>query len=255
VRIIFDTLRAVPTAIETRDLVVSYDTLRALDRVSISVPAGSSVGVIGPNGCGKSTLLKALAGLVQPASGSLTVEGGQPSIVLQATDVDKAVPINVRDTVAMARYATLGLLGRFRAADWSAVDGAMRRLEVDDLADRQLHQLSGGQRQRVLVAQGLAQESPVLLLDEPFTGVDVTSRGLIIDVLDGERRAGRTTMISTHNFEDARRCELVLLLATRAVAFGPPAEVLTEDHLRAAFGGRFVRVGDTLLLDDPHHDH
>jgi len=95
----------------------------------------------------------------------------------------------------------------------------------------------------------------VLLLDEPFTGVDVTSRAVIVDVLDEERAAGRTTMISTHNFEDARRCDLVLLLATRAVAFGPPAEVLTEEHLRNAFGGRFVRVGDTLLLDDPHHDH
>lgn len=254
-RIIFDTLRAVAAAIETHDLVVCYDALRALDRISLAVPPGSSVCVIGPNGCGKSTLLKALAGIVEPASGSLAVEGGRPAIVLQSTDVDQAVPISVRDTVAMARYATLGLLGRFRAADWAAVDGAMRRLEVDDLADRQLHQLSGGQRQRVLVAQGLAQSSPVLLLDEPFTAVDVTSRALIVEVLDQERTAGRTTMISTHNFEDAQRCDLVLLLATQSVAFGPPAEVLTEDHLRAAFGGRFVRVGETLLLDDPHHDH
>jgi len=245
----------VPSAIETRDLTVTYGRITALEGVTMDVPAGSSVAVIGPNGCGKSTLLKALAGIVEPASGSLAVTGRRPAIVLQSTDVDRAVPISVRDTVAMARYATLGLLRRFRSADWSTVDAALRRLAIDDLGHRQLHQLSGGQRQRVLVAQGLAQDTPVLLLDEPLTGLDVTSRSIIVDVLAGEREAGRTTVMSTHNFEDARRCDLVLLLATRPIACGPPDEVLTEPNLRAAFGGRFVRVGDTLLLDDPHHDH
>ena len=127
----------------------------------------------------------------------------------------------------------------------------MTRMRIDDLGDRQIHQMSGGQRQRVLVAQGLAQRSAVLLLDEPLTGLDVTSRQVILEMLDEEKSAGRTTVTSTHNFQDARRCDLVLLLATRAIAFGPPDVVLTEDNLREAFGGRFVRIGDTLLLDTP----
>lgn len=242
-------------AISTTDLTVRYGPVLALDHITIAVPAGASVAVIGPNGCGKSTLLKCLAGITEASNGTYRTAPDQPAIVLQSTDVDRSVPINARDTVAMARYATVGLLGRFRPHDWAVVDEAMSRLEIDDLAHRQIHNLSGGQRQRVLVAQGLAQESPILLLDEPLTGLDVGSRSTILDVLGDEHAAGRTTVMSTHNFEDAQRCDLVLLLATSAVAFGSPAEVLTESNLHDAFGGRFVRIGDTLLLDDPHHDH
>jgi manganese transport system ATP-binding protein len=245
----------VPDAVSTIDLTVAYGGTVALDRVSIEVPAGSSVSVIGPNGCGKSTLLKALARIVDPTSGSFAIPAGRPAIVLQSTDIDRNVPISARDTVAMARYPSLGLLRRFKPADWDAVDTAMARMQIADLGSRQIHHLSGGQRQRVLVAQGLAQRSPVLLLDEPLTGLDVTSRQVILEMLDEERAAGRTTLTSTHNFQDAMRCDLVLLLATRAIAYGPPDEVLTEDNLRRAFGGRFVRIGDTLLLDDPHHNH
>ncbi|MEO1065532.1 MAG: metal ABC transporter ATP-binding protein [Actinomycetota bacterium] len=242
------------TALSTRHLVVDHGTLRALDDVSIDVPVGASVSIIGPNGSGKSTLLKAVAGILSPTSGLIEV-GGAAAIVLQSTDVDQSVPISVRDTVAMARYPSLGLFGRYGADDWAAVDDSLRRLDIADLADRPIHQLSGGQRQRVLVAQGIAQATELLLLDEPLTGLDVRSRAIIIDALDDERRAGRTLVSTTHNFRDAERADLVLLLATRCVAFGPPAEVLTEVHLRQAFGGRFVRVGDTLLLDDPHHHH
>jgi ABC-type Mn2+/Zn2+ transport system ATPase subunit len=208
----------------------------------------------GPGRCvGRRDRAKTLAGIIEPTSGSFATPDGQPAIVLQSTDVDRSVPINARDTVAMARYATLGWLGRFRSADRAAIIQAMHRLEIDDLADRQIHQLSGGQRQRILVAQGLAQDSAVLLLDEPLTGLDVASRAIILDVLDQEHAAGRTTITSTHNFNDAQRCDLVVLLATHAVAFGPPDDVLTETNLHRAFGGRFVRIGDTLLLDDPHH--
>lgn len=243
------------SVVSTRELTVSYGRVRAIDDVTIDVPAGSSVAVIGPNGCGKSTLLKTLAGIVEPSAGSFDVGGTPPAMVMQSTDVDEAVPISVRDVVAMARFATLGLLKRFTPSDWAAVDGAMRRVGVDELSNRQIHHLSGGQRQRALVAQGLAQDSPLLLLDEPLTGLDVASRSIILDVLDEEHLSGRTTIMTTHNFQDAQRCDLVLLLASRAVAFGPPSVVLTESHLHEAFGGRFVRIGDTLLLDDPHHDH
>ncbi|MEM8618665.1 MAG: metal ABC transporter ATP-binding protein [Actinomycetota bacterium] len=241
------------SAVRTNDLTVTYGNVLALERVSIDVPRGSSVAIIGPNGCGKSTLLKTLAGIVSPTSGTAHVDG-RPAMVLQSTDVDQSVPITVRDAVAMGRYSTLGPIRRFRPADWATIHEAMTRLAIDDLANRPIHHLSGGQRQRVLVAQGLTQESSVLLLDEPLTALDVASRSIILDVLDEEKLGGRTMITSTHNFQDAQRSDLVLLLATHLVAFGPASEVLTEDQLHKAFGGQFVRVGSTLLLSDSHHE-
>ena len=243
-------------AVTIRSLEVRYGATRAVADVDLDLPAGSSLAVIGPNGSGKSTLLKAIAGVVEPSAGTVEVAGDvAPALVLQSTDVDRSVPISARDTVRMARYATLGLFGRFGAEDRAAVEAAMRRLAVDDLADRQLHELSGGQRQRVLVAQGLAQDAPVLLLDEPVTGLDVVSQALILDVVTAEQAAGRTIVLTTHDLAEAGRCDLVLLLDTVPIALGTPDEVLCEEHLQEAFGGRFVRAGDELVLDDPHHHH
>lgn len=243
------------SAITTSALEVRYGDKVALASLDLTVTQASSLAVIGPNGSGKSTLLGAIAGTIEPTHGTVSVHGRPPALVLQSTNVDRSLPITVLDTVSLGRYPTLGLLGRFRAKDRSAVDEALARLEISDLAGRQLHDLSGGQRQRVLVAQGLAQDSDVLLLDEPVTGLDVVSRSVILDVIDEEVAAGRTVVVTTHNLEDARRCDTVLLLDTRAIAVGPPDEVLTETHLRQAFGGRFIRVGDAMLLDDPHHHH
>lgn len=245
----------VPPAITTDNLEVRYDDIVALRSVSLTVPAGSFLAVIGPNGSGKSTLLGALAGTIEPSAGSAHVTGAPPALVLQSTDVDKSLPITVRDTVSLARYPSLGLYRRFRSADKDAVNQALTRMAIDDLAPRQLHDLSGGQRQRVMIAQGLAQDTNVLLLDEPVTGLDVTSRAMILEVIDEELASGRTIVMSTHNLEDARRCDQVLLLNTAPVAVGPPLVVLTEHNLRKAFGGNFIRVGDLLVLDDPHPAH
>lgn len=242
-----------PTAVSLSDIHVDYGTIHAIGDLSLELPVGASVAIIGPNGSGKSTLLKVIAGVIDPTSGSLDLGGASAAIVLQSTDVDDGVPLTVRDVVTMARYPRLGLFRRLDAHDRTVIDEAMTRLEIDDLANRQIHQLSGGQRQRAFVAQGLAQEAPILLLDEPLTGLDVRSRSIITSVLADEHAAGRTIVTTTHNFDDAANCELVLLLATRFVAFGPPDEVFTEEHLRSAFGGRFVRVGETMVLDDPHH--
>lgn len=241
--------------ISTRALEVRYDDVVVLSGVDLEVAGGSSLAVIGPNGSGKSTLLGVLAGTVQPSGGTVIVNGPPPAFVLQSTDVDPSLPITVLDTVAMARYPSLGLLGRFRQTDRIAVSAALDRLDIADLASRQLHELSGGQRQRVLVAQGLAQESNVLLLDEPITGLDLTSQAIILDVIDEQVAAGRVVVVTTHELDDARRCDQVLLLDTGAIAVGPPAQVLTESHLREAFGRGFIRVGDKLILDDPHHSH
>jgi len=245
-------------ALHADDLVLAYGTRPALIGATFAVPAGRSVALVGPNGSGKSTLLRAAAGLVAPRAGRLLVPArdrrGAVALVLQTTDVDRTLPITVRETVRMARYATRGALRRLGPGDHAAVDRALARMHVDDLAGRQLHELSGGQRQRVLVAQGLAQEAELLLLDEPVTGLDVVSRELILAVVGEERAAGRTVVVSTHDLDDARRCDLVMLLANRIVAFGPPDEVLVDEALAAAYGGRAIRLpGGALVLDDPHH--
>ncbi len=242
-------------AITADDLEVRYGDTVALAGVDLRVAAGSSLAVIGPNGSGKSTLLAALAATVTPSAGSASIAGRPPALVLQSTDVDKSLPITVRDVVSLARYRSLGLFRRFRSDDREEVDRALTRLAIEDLASLQLHDLSGGQRQRVLVAQGLAQESDVLLLDEPVNGLDLVSRSLILGIIDEELASGCTVVITTHNLEEARRCNQVLLLDTTPVAVGDPAHVLTEEHLRQAFSGQFIRVGDKVILDDPHHSH
>ncbi len=243
------------SAITAENLEVRYGDAVALSGVDLTVPAGSSLAVIGPNGSGKSTLLAAIARTVKPSTGTAHVTGPPPALVLQATDVDKSLPITVRDTVSLARYPTVGLLRRFRPADRDAIDRALARMAIADLASRQFHDLSGGQRQRVLVAQGLAQECDVLLLDEPVNGLDLASRALILDVIDEEVASGRTVVMTTHSLDDARRCHQVLLLDTTPIAVGPPSAVLTEEHLQQGFSGQLIRVGDNVILDDPHHDH
>jgi manganese transport system ATP-binding protein len=247
-------------ALVATDLQLGYDDHLALAPATFSIPMGASVALIGPNGSGKSSILRAAAGLLAPQAGSLEVAAAQRrggvALVLQTTDVDRTLPLTVGEAVAMGRYPHLGLLGRARSADHAAVDRALERMDVADLRRRQIHELSGGQRQRVLVAQGLAQQADLLLLDEPVTGLDVVSRTLIDDAIDAERAAGRTVLTTTHDLADARRADVVLLLANRLVAVGPPEVVLAADPLRAAYGGRLVTMGDdVVLLDDPHHGH
>ncbi|MEQ1787695.1 MAG: metal ABC transporter ATP-binding protein, partial [Acidimicrobiales bacterium] len=214
---------------------------------------------IGPNGAGKSTVLNAVAGLLKPRSGSLEVPAQQHrggiAYVLQATHANEHLPLTVRETVTMGRYAITGPFRRLRTADRQAVDRAMEALAIADLARRPLRELSGGQRQRAFVAQGLAQDAEVLLLDEPITGLDIVSRQHIIDAIAAERARGRAVVVSTHDLGDAAAADHLLLLAGRVVASGPPDTVLTEAHLSEAYGGHLLRVGaQTLLLDDhPHH--
>lgn len=221
--------------IALHDVSVAYDHRRAIAGVDLALAPGTATALIGPNGSGKSTLLRVIAGLVAPSAGRLDCDR-TIAMVLQSTDIDRGVPITVRDVVSMARYPHRGLLGRFRSEDRRVVDDALERLDILDLQRRQLHELSGGQRQRVLVAQGIAQQADVLLLDEPVNGLDVTSRRLILDLVDAERDAGRTVVVSTHHLDDARRCDRVLLLDGRILADGPPERVLADEVLDQAFG-------------------
>ncbi len=240
-------------AVETRDLQVRFGNHLALSDLTMQVPLGSSVAVVGANGSGKSTLLGALAGLRKPTSGTVeTIDGA--ALVLQATEVEAGLPITVLDAVRLGRYPLLGLTRRFRDVDREAVSRSVERMGIESLLDMRLQELSGGQRQRVLMAQGLAQQSRVLLLDEPMTGLDITARELVLSVVADEVAARRTVLMATHSLADARECDLVLLLNTTPIAIGPPDEVFTESNLVRTFGHRVVHVGDSLTVDD-HHEH
>ena len=243
------------TKITTSELEVRYGKTVALTCVNIEIPAGSLVCVIGANGAGKSAFLKALAGTVELHRGEVSLQGSRPSFVLQSTDVDPSLPISVRDVVSLARYPIRGIFKRFQKEDHDAIENALDRLNIRDLEKIQFHELSGGQRQRVLLAQGLAQKSNVMLLDEPITGLDIVSRNTILEMIYEEVKNGRTVIFSSHNLHDASRSDQVLLLKTIPICYGPPDEVLTEINLRSAFGEHHIRVGEQLLIDDPHHDH
>ena len=243
------------SSIATKELEVRYGKTIAVTDVNLDIPAGSLLSVIGPNGAGKSALLKALAGAIEIHSGDIDIPGPPPSFVMQSTEVDPSLPISVKDVVSLSRYSNRGVFKRFRKEDRDAVDEAIERLNLKDLAKRQLHELSGGQRQRVLVAQGLAQDSNVLLLDEPINGLDLVSRDIILEMITEEVKAGRTIVLTTHNLSDAGKADQVLLLNNCPCCLGTPEEVLTEPNLRRAFGQNEMRVGTKVFLDDPHHHH
>jgi manganese transport system ATP-binding protein len=243
-----------------RDVELRYDDLIALARCDFGVPAGRTTAVIGPNGSGKSTLLAAVAGIHEPSAGSVTVLGAPPreasvrvAFVPQSTKVNDALPVTVREVVMMGRYPSLGFLRRFGDVDRVAVDGAIDRLNLTDLSARHLRELSGGQRQRVFVAQGLAQDHDLLLLDEPMTGLDGVSAGIVRTVIEEERASGRTVILTTHDLEEAQTCDHVILVNGTVVAEGTPDEVLTVETLSAVYRSQVVDREGRLLFDDPAH--
>ena len=246
-------------AVIAADVVFSYGRHVALEPSTFEIPTGAITALIGPNGSGKSTLLNGMAGLTMPAAGSLSLEpvDGRPrrvAYVLQGTKVNDALPVTAREVVTMGRYAGRGAFRRLTATDQAAVEDAMHRMGIREISARHLSELSGGQRQRVFVAQGLAQEHDLLMLDEPVTGLDLTSAQAIDDVIHDEHARGGTVVMTTHDLAEARVADHVLLLSNRVVASGKPSEVLTIDHLTEAYGASLLHVdGDRLFIDDPHH--
>lgn len=249
-------------AVTACGLTLAHGSRVALADATFQLPAGRVTSLIGPNGSGKSTLLNAIAGLHAPAAGSVQVlDGTVPprqavAYVLQALHANEHLPVSVREVVTMGRYGARGPWGRLRSDDRAAVAEAMERLAVADLARRPLNQLSGGQCQRVLVAQALAQRAPVLLLDEPVTGLDIPSQERILQVIGEERAAGHTVVVSTHSLTEAAGADHLLLLAGRVVAQGGDDQVLTEANLREAYGSMVLTVGDgVVMVDDGSHHH
>lgn len=248
-------------AVRARGVVAAYGERVALAASDFEIARGEVVALIGPNGSGKSTLLNLLTGLVEPREGTLEVLGVSPrearsrvSYVLQTTKVNESMPVTVKEVVEMGRYAVTGWFGRLRAGDRAAVDEALARMQIGDLAHLHLRELSGGQRQRVFVAQGLVQDHELFLLDEPLTGLDVVSASIIESVIAEERSRGITVVFSTHDLREAAGADRVLLLANRCIACGPPGEVIRAEVLQQAYGHRFVEVGGGLvILDDAAH--
>jgi len=244
-----------------RGVAFAYDGRPAIAASDFTVPAGRLTAVIGPNGSGKSTLLNALAGLIAPRRGSLEVLGRPPgktrrrvAYVLQATKVNEVMPITVREAVAMGAYAELGFWGFLRGPHRRAYLDAMERLEIAGLAARHLHDLSGGQRQRVFVAQGLAQQADLLLLDEPVTGLDLVSAERIREAIEAEVSRGVTVVMTTHDVAEAGRAHHVILMAGLVHTEGPPAVALHPDRLSDAYGIGIVHLEDgSLVLDDAAH--
>ncbi|GAA2207442.1 zinc ABC transporter ATP-binding protein AztA [Nonomuraea monospora] len=218
----------VSDAVVLRDVTAGYGRRTVLRGLSARLPRAGVTAVVGPNGSGKSTLLGVLAGTIRPVHGTVELSGaGRPGYVVQRDAVSDALPITVRETVAMGRWASRGPWRRLTAHDRAVVDACMAALDVSSLAGRRLSTLSGGQRQRVLLAQGLAQEPDLLLLDEPTTGLDAAAREHIAGVIERESARGVTIVHVTHDPAEASRADHCLLLNEgRLVAQGPPTEVL-----------------------------
>lgn len=249
--------------IVAKDLSVSFGSKMALQDIDFSLPANSSLALVGANGSGKTTLLNVVAGLVKPTSGTLSVsDSARLAYVLQHHTSQQWLPITALEVLRMGRYKDRGLLGRLRSSDNDLIVAAAQEMDVQDLLHQQFSDLSGGQRQRILVAQALVQDPQILLLDEPITGLDIPSQQQILDLIDNGPAMNRTVVLSTHHLDEARHCQFVLLLAKKVIAFGPPDEVLNAGNLREAFGHRVLgdhsghdHPTDLLVLDEHGHSH
>lgn len=246
-------------AVRAEGLILGHGGVVALAESNFSINRGKVTAVIGPNGAGKSTVLNAIAGLIEPMAGSLEVTVATPgssriAYVLQTTKINESLPISVREVVTMGRYAGTGRYRRLTEKDRAAVELAIERTGITDIQGKHLDELSGGQRQRVFVAQGLAQDHDILLLDEPLTGLDLPTAQAIDVVIHNERSRGCAVIMTTHDLSEAQVADHVLLLSGRVVASGPPQEVLTTENLTAAYGQALLHIEEgKVFLDDPAH--
>lgn len=254
--------------IDAEDVSVRFGSITALASVSMAVGEGRLVGLVGPNGSGKTTLLRTVAGVLRPDTGSVHLNG-RPVAATSSRRISREVAVvpqntslnfdfSVREVVAMGRTPYVSRLGRAERADRDAVDRALERTAVRDLANRSISEVSGGERQRVLLARALAQETPVLLLDEPTASLDINHQIRTLELVRELAAEGKTVVAAIHDLNlAAHYCdELVLLGDGRRVAGGPPAEVLTEEHLESVFGTQAVVTrhpvtGSTLVMALP----
>ena len=244
--------------LEVIDANIGYADKTILSDLSFQVPHGARVAVVGPNGAGKSTLFKALVGILPLQKGRILIHGrtlGEHkdcvAYVPQRGDVDWRFPVTTQDVVMMGRYGQLGWLKRPGRHDQQIVKKSLEQMGILDLAGKSIGQLSGGQQQRAFLARALAQEPHILLMDEPFTGVDITTQEATLALLDHLRQREVTTIISTHDLNlAAANFDLVLLLNHRLVAYGPPREALSQPNLLRAFGSSLLVLENGAMLVD-----
>jgi manganese transport system ATP-binding protein len=242
------------TAVSIKDLHVSYGEVKALIGASFELGAGKVVGLVGMNGSGKSTLFKAIMGMVKAQSGSIEIFGEDPvlarrkggiSYVPQSEEIDWSFPISVRDVVLMGRYGKMGPSRRASSEDHLAVKEALARVELDEFADRQIGQLSGGQRKRAFLARAIAQEARILLLDEPFSGVDKKSEATIIKLIKGLASQGASVLVSTHDLLALPQlADESILMMRRVLMHDTTKNILQPNNLALAFGIDVLARGD-----------
>ena len=243
--------------LNVKDATVTYrNGHTALRNATFNIPTGTITALVGVNGSGKSTLFKAIMGFARLAKGEITILGlpvkealkkNLVAYVPQSEEVDWNFPVLVEDVVMMGRYGHMGMMRIPRRPDQEAVENALRRVNMLKYRKRQIGELSGGQKKRVFLARALAQDSRVILLDEPFTGVDVKTEEAIVTLLRGLRDEGRVMLVSTHNLGSVPEfCDRTVLVKNTVLAYGPTEEIFTQANLEKTFGG----VLRHLVLDE-----
>jgi len=233
-------------AITIRDVSFSYQQKPVLWDIDAQIPQGTMVAVVGPNGAGKTTLLQTILGIIKPAAGRIDILGSSVetqrlnmAYVPQRRSIDWDFPVTVWDTVMMGRYGHLGWWKRPSVADKQRCETALASVGMSDFANRHISQLSGGQQQRVFIARSLAQDAMIMILDEPFVGVDAMTEQDIVGILKSLREAGKTIVVVHHDLHTVSDYfDWALVLNVRLVALGPVAEAVTPHTLKTAFGGR-----------------
>lgn len=261
-----DVANAADNGLSAKDVTVTYrNGHTALWNASFDIPRGTVTALVGVNGAGKSTLFKAIMGFLPAAQGTIRIldlsvrqalRQNLVSYVPQAEEVDWSFPVLVEDVVMMGRYGHMGFLRRPKHADREAVDQALYRVNMQDYRHRQIGELSGGQRKRVFLARALAQDGQVILLDEPFTGVDVKTEAQIVSLLGELRDEGRVMLVSTHNLGSVPEfCDRTVLVKGTVLAYGPTETTFTRANLEQAFGGvlRHFTISDQTLHTDGDH--
>jgi len=247
-----------PHRLDIEHISIAYGEKTILKDVSFNVPHGARVAVVGPNGAGKSTLFKALVGILPLQRGRILIHGlplgdhkDCVAYVPQREEVDWRFPVTVRDVVMMGRFGSQGWLRRPSKSDHESVERSLNEMGIANLAGNSISDLSGGQQQRIFLARALAQNPHILLMDEPFTGVDITTREATLRLLDHLRERTVTTIISTHDLNlAASRFDLVLLLNKDLIAYGEPQQVLKQENLAKAFGSALLVTENGALLVD-----
>ncbi len=254
---------APPSGVAVHDITVTYrNGHTALHDASFEIPTGTITALVGINGSGKSTLFKSIMGFVPLAKGTISILGQTVTEALkqnivayvpQAEEVDWSFPVLVEDVVMMGRYGHMNFMRIARDVDRTAVTDALERVGMSDFRKRQIGELSGGQKKRVFLARALAQEGKIILLDEPFTGVDVKTEDAIVELLRQMRDEGRVMLVATHNLGSVPEfCDRTILIKGTVLDYGLTARVFTQDNLEHTFGGvlRHFVLGGSDLHDD-----